>query len=40
MKKEAKKPFLNMDERNKLIAYKVSAIMYLITIVVMQGIVL
>ena len=40
MKSKAKKPFLNMDERNKLIAYKVSTIMYLLTIVAMQGIVL
>ena len=29
-----------MDERNKLIAYKVSTIMYLLTIVAMQGIIL
>ncbi len=31
------KPFLNMDERNKQIAYKFIAVMYLITIVAMQG---
>ena len=35
-----KKPFLNMDERNKLIAYKVIAVMYLLTILAIQGIVL
>jgi hypothetical protein len=40
MKTKSKKPFLNMDERNKQIAYKVMAVMYLITIVAMQGVVL
>lgn len=40
MKTKNKKPFLNMDERNKQIAYKVSTIMYLLTIFAMQGIVL
>lgn len=35
-----KKPFLNMDERNKLIAHKVISIMYFLTILAMQGIVL
>jgi len=39
-KKTKKKPFLNMDERNKQIAYKVMAVMYLLTIVSMQIIVL
>lgn len=33
------KQFLNMDERSKLIAYKVVAVMYFLTIVAMQGIV-
>ena len=40
MKKKNKKPFLNMDERNKQIAYKVISIMYFLTIFSMQGIVL
>ena len=40
MKKKNKKPFLNMDERNKQIAYKVISIMYFLTIFAMQGIVL
>jgi len=35
-----KKPFLNMDERNKTIAYKVIAVMYFLTIIAMQVIVL
>lgn len=38
MMKKNKKPILNMDERNKLIAYKVMSIMYLLTIIAMQGI--
>ena len=33
------KPFLNMDERSKLIAYKVIAVMYFLTITAIQGIV-
>ena len=33
------KPFLNMDERSKLIAYKVIAVMYFLTIIAIQGIV-
>ncbi len=33
------KPFLNMDERSKLIAYKVIAVMYFLTIAAIQGIV-
>ena len=33
-----KKPFLNMDERSKLVAYKVIAIMYFLTIVSMQAV--
>ena len=33
------KPFLNMDERNKQVAYRVMAIMYLLTILALQGIV-
>lgn len=40
MKTKNKKPFLNMDERNKKIAYKVIAVMYFLTIISMQGIVL
>ena len=35
-----KKPFLNMDERNKQTAGKVITIMYLLTVLGMQGIVL
>lgn len=35
-----KKPFLNMDERNKQVAYKVIAVMYFLTILAMQFIVL
>ena len=35
-----KKPFLNMDERNKHIAYKVIAIMYFLTIIALNGIIL
>ena len=40
MKTKNKKSFLNMDERNKTIAYKVIAAMYILTIIAMQGIVL
>lgn len=40
MKKKNKKPFLNMDERNKQIAYKVIAIMYFLTIIAIHGIVI
>ena len=39
MKNKAKKPFLNMDERNKMIAYKVISIMYFLTIIALVGIV-
>jgi magnesium-transporting ATPase (P-type) len=35
-----KKPIFNMDERNKQIAYKVIAVMYFLTIIAMQGIVI
>lgn len=35
-----KKPFLNMDERSKLIAYKVIAVMYFLTIIAMQAVVI
>lgn len=35
-----KKNFLNMDERNKQIAYRVITIMYLLTIIAIQGIVI
>ena len=38
--KKNKKPFLNMDERNKQIAYRIMSVMYLLTIISMQGIVL
>ena len=40
MKANNKKPFLNMDERNKQVAYKVIAVMYFLTIIAMQGIVI
>ena len=40
MKTNKKTPFLNMDERNKQIAYKVIAVMYFVTIIAMQGIVI
>jgi hypothetical protein len=35
-----KKPFLNMDERSKLIAYKIIAIMYFLTIIAIEGVIL
>ena len=35
---KSKKPFLNMDERNKLIALKIIAVMYFLTIIAMQGV--
>jgi hypothetical protein len=38
MKKE--KRFLHMDERNKLIAYRVMSVMYVLTILSLQGIVI
>lgn len=37
---EKKKNFLNMDERNRQIAQRIMSIMYLLTILAMQGIVL
>jgi hypothetical protein len=40
MKTKSRKPLLNMDERNKSIAYRVIAIMYFLTIIAMQGIVI
>jgi hypothetical protein len=40
MKTKSKKPFLGMDERNKQVAYKVITIMYFLSILSMQGIVL
>jgi hypothetical protein len=40
VKTKTNKPLLQMDERNKLIAYKVATIMYLLTILAMQGIVI
>jgi len=35
-----KKRFSNFDERNKLVAYKVIAVMYLLTILAIEGIVI
>ncbi len=35
-----KKPFMNMDERSKRIAYKVIAVMYFLTIIALHGIVI
>ena len=40
MKAKNKKPNLNMDERNKQIAYRIIAIMYFLTIFAMQAIVI
>ena len=40
MKTRKKKPFLNMDERNKLMAIKIMAVMYFLTIFAMQMMVL
>jgi hypothetical protein len=40
MKTKDKKPFLNMDERNKQVAYRIISIMYFLTIFAMQAIVL
>jgi len=40
MKTKDKKPFMNMDERNKQIAYRIMAIMYLLTIFAMQAVVI
>ncbi|MCK5693678.1 MAG: hypothetical protein KAI08_12535, partial [Bacteroidales bacterium] len=40
MKAKDKKPFLNIDERNKQIAYRIISIMYFLTIFAMQAIVL
>jgi hypothetical protein len=40
MKTKDKKPFLNMDERNKQVAYRIMAIMYLLTIFAMQAVVI
>lgn len=40
MKTKNKKPFLNMDERSRLIALRIIAIMYFLTIVSMQFIVI
>ncbi len=39
MKTNNKKPFLNMDERNKQVANKVISIMYFLTIIAMVGII-
>lgn len=35
-----KKPFLNMDERSKLVAYRVIAVMYFLTILAMQAVII
>jgi hypothetical protein len=40
MKTKDKKPFLNIDERNKQVAYRIISIMYFLTIFAMQAIVL
>ena len=40
MKTKRKKHLLNMDERNRQIAFRIMAIMYLLTILSLQGIVL
>ena len=40
MKTKDKKPFLNMDERSKQVAYRIISIMYFLTIFAMQAIVL
>lgn len=40
MKTKDKKPFLNMDERSKLLAYRIMSIMYLLTIFAMQAVVI
>ena len=37
---KAKKPFLKMDERSKLIAYRIIAIMYFLTINAITGVIL
>ncbi len=40
MKTKDKKPFLNMDERNKQVAYRIISIMYFLTILSMQAVVI
>jgi hypothetical protein len=40
MKTKDKKPFLNMDERNRQVALRIIAIMYFLTIISMQFIVI
>jgi len=40
MKTKDKKPFLNMDERSRQVAYRIIAIMYFLTIISMQFIVI
>jgi len=37
---KSKKPFLNMDERNKAIAGMVIATMYFLTIIALQGVII
>jgi hypothetical protein len=39
-KMKTEKKFLNMDERNKLIAYKVISKMYFLTILALQGVIM
>ena len=36
---KSKKSFLNMDERNKLVAYKVISIMYFLTLIALQAVI-
>ena len=40
MKAKNKKPFLNMDERSRLVGYRIIAIMYFLTIMSMQFVVI
>ena len=40
MKAKNKRPFLGMDERNKQVAYKVISVMYFLTILAIQSIVI
>jgi hypothetical protein len=35
-----KKQFLNMDERNRLIALNIIAVMYFLTIIALQGVII
>jgi hypothetical protein len=40
MKMKVERKFMNMDERNKLIAYKVISIMYFLTIMALQAVIM